>query len=95
MNILWDWFRNLTSEDLGRWVRIAAQWLAGSGFAVGTINGDKWTTIGSIIVSIISFIWTLKANTVASKAHEVNKSDEVVVKPTATATPAVVEAVKP
>ena len=93
MELLKNWFRNLTSEDAARYVRTVAQFLAGSGFSIGAVNGDKWVMAGSALISLISFIFTLRGNTVAAKVVEVEKSPEVkTVVPSSVATPAVVEA---
>lgn len=93
MELLKNWVRNLTIEDVTRWIRTAAQFMAGSGFAVGAVSGDKWVMAGSALISLVSFIFTIRGNTVASKVAEIEKSPEVVhVIPSASATEAVKEA---
>lgn len=88
-----NFFKNLSIEDLLRWVRQIFQFLAGSGLGIGIITGDKWIAIGSIIASIVSFVWTLRANTVAAKTAELEKSPEIVkVVPSVQASPATKEA---
>lgn len=95
MDALKLWWDNLTIEDLSRWTRQLAQFLSGSGFGFGVLTGDKWVALGGVIIAILTFLWQLKANTVPSKAAELNKSEEVVVKPVPDAAPAVKEALKP
>lgn len=93
METIKNWARNLTSEDAARYVRVAAQFLAGSGVGVGVLTGDKWIALGGAVISVISFVFTLRGNTIASKVAEVEKSPEVSkVVPTADATPAVKDA---
>jgi hypothetical protein len=93
MSFLTDWFRNLSLEDLLRWVRQLFQFLSGSGVAIGVIGGEKWVTIGAIIASVVTFLWQLKANTIASKVTEVKKSPDVIsVKPSVSAPVAVKDA---
>lgn len=87
-----NWWKNLSLEDLSRWVRTLAQFLSGSGFGIGVLTGDKWVAAGGIIVSLLSFVWTLRANTAASLVAEVKKTGEVKVQPTSAASPAVVAA---
>jgi len=91
-----NWFKNLTSEDVARWVRTITQFLAGSGFGVGLLSGDKWVTAGGVIISIISFIFMLMGNTLASKTAEVIKSSDIKsITPTPSAPAAIKEAAKP
>ncbi len=88
------WWKNLSVEDALRIFRQAAMF--GGGYAVGHgyLSAEQVVTATGIGVSLVSFFWSLKANTIAAKAKEVNKSEEVTVKPTALASDAVKEAVK-
>jgi hypothetical protein len=93
METIKNWARNLSSEDAARYVRVAAQFMAGSGVGVGVLTGDKWIALGGAVISVVSFIFTLRGNTVAAKVAEVEKSPEIAkVVPTADATPAVKDA---
>ncbi len=88
-----NFFKNLSVEDLARWIRSAAQLLAGSGIGIGILTGDKWVALGGILVSIVSFIFTLRGNTLAAKVAEVEKSPDIAkVVPKPSAPPAVKEA---
>lgn len=88
------WYRNLTLEDALRVFRQAAMFGGGYAAGRGYLSEEQVVLLTGIGVSTISFLWSLKANTLANKVVEVNKSDEVVVKPTPLATDAVKEATK-
>lgn len=94
MEVLRNWWKNLTLEDALRVFRQAAMFGGGYATGRGYLTADQVVTLTGAGVSIISFIWSLRANTLASKVVEVNKSEEVVVKPTPLATEAVKEAAK-
>lgn len=93
-NFVAVWWRNLTQEDALRVFRQAAMF--GGGYAVGHgyITGEQLAEAIGIGVSTISFLWSLRANSLPNKVIEVNKSDEVTVKPTASASDLVKEAIK-
>lgn len=92
---LQHWYRNLTLEDALRIFRQAAMFGGGYATGRGYLSADQVVMLTGVGVSLISFLWSLRANTVASKAAEVNKSEEVIVKATPLASDAVKEAVKP
>lgn len=91
-----NFFNNLTLEDVLRWTRTGIQFIAGTTFGSGLMSGTQWQLLVGAIAAAISFLWTLKANTVTAKVAEINKSDEVArVVPSEEATPSVVQAAKP
>jgi hypothetical protein len=93
MGFISDYLRNLSIEDVLRWTRQVFQFLAGSGFGLGVLTGDKWVALGAAVGGVMTFLWQLKANTIANRVVEVKKSPDVVsVKPTADAPAAVKEA---
>lgn len=91
---LQNWWGNLTLEDALRVFRQVAMFGGGYATGRGYLSAEQVVTATGIGVSLISFLWSLRANTLANKVTEVNKSEEVTVKPTALATDAVKEATK-
>jgi hypothetical protein len=91
---LQTWWKNLTLEDALRVFRQAAMFGGGYAAGHGYLSADQVVTLTGIGISVISFIWSLKANTLPAKIVEVNKSEEIKVTPTTTASEAVKEATK-
>lgn len=88
------WVKNLTLEDALRVFRQAAMFGGGYAAGRGYLTEEQVVLYTGFGVSLISFLWSLKANTLPNKIIEVNKSEEVVVKPTLEATEVVKEATK-
>lgn len=89
-----NWAKNLTQEDALRIFRQIAMFSGGYATGRGYLSADQVVTLTGAGISVISFLWSLKANTLPNKVLEVNKSEEVVVTPTIIATDAVKEATK-
>lgn len=94
LDSLKSWWSNLTQEDALRIFRQAAMFGGGYATGRGYLSADQVVTLTGAGVAVISFVWSLKANTLPNKVIEVNKSEEVVVKPTPLASDAVKEATK-
>lgn len=91
---LHTWWKNLSLEDALRIFRQAAMFGGGYATGHGYLSADQVVTLTGAGISIVSFIWSLKANTLPAKIIEVNKSEEIKVTPTPCASEAVKEATK-
>ena len=78
MDIL-SYLRNLTSEDVQRYARIALQWIAAMLVTRGIVSPtSSWIepAIG-VGVGLASLLWTLYGNRLNAKLAEIAKADEV------------------
>src|SRR6478609_9015613 len=79
MDIL-GYLKNLTSEDVMRYTRIALQWVAAYLVTRGLVSSNaSWVepAIG-VGVGLASFAWTLYGNRLNAKIAEIAKADQVV-----------------